>query len=92
LIKIKKIEDDLYGLQGKELDEVKRKAKGRRPEPEILVLAEIHKFDIAKMIKDDKTVKLCKEWFKKEEKKRKARQAREKAGQATKEEEGDGEE
>ena len=58
--KVDKLERDIWGITKKEIDEITRQTKGRRPDPAVLALAEIHKVDTAKTIKDDKG--LCREW------------------------------
>ena len=75
LDKIKKLDIDLYGLPDKEIKEIQRQCKGRRPTPQALALNDLHKHDTNKMVKDDKTDKECGKWFKKEEKKRAERAA-----------------
>ena len=54
---IQQCETDLYGLPDKEIKDLQKQAKGRKPTAETLALAEVHKHDTAKMVKDDKTVK-----------------------------------
>lgn len=68
--KVEKIERDVWGITDKEIKENKKKAGFRRPDPEIVKLSELHKYDTAKYIKDDKTLKLVKSWMKKNHKKR----------------------
>lgn len=68
---IAQIDVDLYGLPDKEIKDVQKQAKGRKPTAEQLALADLHKYDTAKIVKDDKTEKGCKEWLKKEAKKKK---------------------
>ena len=76
LKQIGQIDVDLYGLPDKEIKEVQKQAKGRKPTAETLGLAEIHKHDTAQIVKDDKTEKAVKEWLKKEAKKKKEKAAK----------------
>ena len=62
---MEQIDRDIFGVTDKECKEYKRAAGGRRPDPAILALAAIHKFDTAKYLKDDKIMKLSKTWMKK---------------------------
>ena len=72
LKQIGQIEIDLYGLPDKEIKEVQKVVnRGRKPTAEQIAMAELHKYDTAKLVKDDKTEKACKEWLKKEAKKKK---------------------
>lgn len=67
------MERDIYGIPDKEIKENTKKTDPKRfrnPDPALLALAELHKYDTAKYLKDDKTVKLSKTWFSKQHKKR----------------------
>jgi len=50
--------------------------RARKPTPEQIALADLHKHDTAKLVKDDKTEKAVKEWLKKEAKKKKEKAAK----------------
>lgn len=63
--KIETMDRDIYGISDKEIKDNKKAAGFRRPNPEIVALFNLHKYDTAKYIKDDKTVKLAKTWMKK---------------------------
>ena len=86
---IAQIDIDLYGLPDKEIKVVQKQAQGRRPTAEQLALAELHKYDTAKIVKDDKTEKGMKDWLKKEAKKKAAKAAKLAAGLAAGEEDKD---
>jgi hypothetical protein len=50
----------LWSWPDKEIKDLQKKAKFRKPDPKDVELAEIHKFDTAKIMKDDKLLKFCK--------------------------------
>lgn len=63
--KVEKLERDIWGISDKEIKDNKKAAGFRRPDPAIVKLFELHKYDTSKYIKDDKTVAACKKWMKK---------------------------
>ena len=63
--KVDKLERDIWGIGDKEIKDNKKAAGFRRPDPAIVKLFELHKYDTSKYIKDDKTVAACKKWMKK---------------------------
>ena len=65
-----KLERDIWGIGDKEIKDNKKAAGFRRPDPAIVKLFELHKYDTSKYIKDDKTVAAYKKWMKKQHKKR----------------------
>ena len=47
-------ERDIFGITEKEIKDLNKQAKGRKPDPKVLALVELHKFDPNKIVKDDK--------------------------------------
>lgn len=61
--KIDEIDRDLVGISDKEIKEINKKASRHRPDPKDKKDAEYHKFDTAKIFKDDKLLKPMKTGF-----------------------------
>ena len=57
------LDRDIYGIADKEIKDLNKQAKGRKPDPSVLALVELHKFDTAKVLKDDKLLKAAKTWY-----------------------------
>ena len=57
---IEKQERDIFGITEKEIKDLNKQAKGRKPDAKVLALVELHKYDPNKIVKDDKLVKFVK--------------------------------